>query len=204
MEKATTRYQAQVGAAIGYLGERGITAATAERWRLGVCSEPEPGHEASLGRLAIPYINRLGVIGIKFRCLAAHSCKAESCPKYLAPLGQEPYLYNVLAVETSAGTIHITEGELDAVALAETLGEPAVGVPGASAWRQHHPWHFRGFERVLVWADGDKAGQDLARMLRKELSTAEIVTMPDGHDVSSLLMQSGPDVIRKLAGEDDE
>lgn len=141
---------------------------------------------------------------MKFRCLADHDCKEAKCPKYLAPLGQEPYLYNVAAVDEEADTIHITEGELDAIVLATVLGQPVVGLPGANAWRPHHPWHFRGFARVLVWADGDKAGQDLARMLRKELSAAEIVTMPQGQDVTDVFVQLGAEGIIKLAGEDDE
>ncbi len=204
LEKATARYEGQIQIAHSYLEQRGLSVDMVARARLGVCSEPELGHESAVGRLAIPYTNRLGVIGIKFRCMADHVCKEHSCPKYLAPLGQEPYLYNVLAVDEEAATIHITEGELDAIVLAHVLGEPVVGVPGASAWRPHHPWHFRGFERVLVWADGDKAGQDLARMLRKELPAAEIVTMPAGADVNSIFYDGGPDAIRKLAGEDDD
>lgn len=204
LEKATARYEGQLELASGYLLARGIEVATARRWRLGVCSEPEVGHESAIGRLAIPYTNRLGVIGIKFRCMSGHVCKEHQCPKYLAPLGQELYLFNVTAVDDDGSTIHITEGELDAVVLAEVLGEPVVGVPGASAWRPHHPWHFRGFERVLVWADGDKAGQDLARMLRKELPAAEIVTMPQGCDVNSVYVERGAEAIRKLAGEDEE
>ncbi len=204
LERATARYQTTLTQAAGYLEQRGISLAMAEAARLGVCSEPEVGHEASLGRLSIPYINKAGVIGIKFRCMQTHICKEHNCPKYLAPLGQDIYLYNILAVEADASTIHITEGELDALVLAHVLSEPAVGVPGASSWKGHHPWHFRGFERVLVWADGDKAGQDLARLLRKEISAAEIVTMPDRHDVNSLYATQGPEALRKLAGEDDE
>lgn len=203
LERATVRYETQLPTVLGYLGARGITEAMARRHRLGVCSEPELGHESSVGRLAIPYTNRAGVIGIKFRCLRDHSCKAESCPRYLAPLGQEVFLFNVLAVEEDASTIHITEGELDAVVLAEVTGEPVVGCPGTGSWRPHHPWHMRGFERVLVWPDGDQAGTDWARMLRKDVSTAEIVTMPSGHDVTSLYTQAGADAIRRLAGDDD-
>lgn len=202
LERAATKYQQQVQLASGYLGARGITREVATRWRLGVCSIPEPGHEVGAGRLVIPYLNRAGVMGLKFRCIQAHDCKAEQCPKYLAPLGQEAYLFNVLAVESDASTIHVTEGELDAVVLCEALAEPVVGVAGASVWKPHHPWHFRGFERVLVWGDGDKAGRDWARMLHKELSTAEVVMMPEGHDVNSLFVTSGAEALRKLAGDD--
>ncbi len=204
LERATARYEASLPIANGYLQGRGITPEMARAARLGVCSDPEVGHEQSLGRLSIPYVNKAGVIGIKFRCIAEHNCKENNCPKYLAPLGQDVYLYNILAVEDEASTIHITEGELDALVLAHVLSEPAVGVPGASSWKGHHPWHFRGFERVLVWADGDKAGQDLARLLRKEIPAAEIVTMPERQDVNSLYVSHGADALKRLAGEDDE
>lgn len=204
LEKAVARYETELEIASGYLQERGIEPPVARRWRLGVCSEPEPGHEAAVGRLVIPYTNKLGVIAVRFRCLRDHSCKADNCPKYWGPLGQEAYLFDVLAVESDSPTIHITEGELDAVVLDQVLGEPVVGVPGTGSWKAHCPWHFRGFERVLVWGDGDKAGQDFARMLRKDLPAAEIVTMPNGHDVNSLYVESGAEALKKLAGDEDE
>lgn len=176
----------------------------AELWRLGVVASPEPGHENAIGRLCIPYINRAGVAAVKFRCLVNHDCKAEHCAKYTQPLGQETYLFNVLAVEDDATQIHITEGEFDAIILTSVLGEPAVGLPGATQWKQHYPWHFKGFDRVLVWPDGDKAGQDMASKVRKELPNAEIVGMPAGFDVTSLYLEAGEGALHKLAGEDEE
>lgn len=204
LEKATLEYEKNRDLATSYLSARGIDPLVAEKWRLGVVASPEPGHEHAAGRLSIPYTNRLGVIGLKFRCLIGHDCKAEKCPKYLQPLGQEDYLFNVLDVDEEGDTLHVTEGELDAIVLKAVLGEPVCGVAGATKWREHYPWHYKGWSRVLVWPDGDKAGDDLGSRFRKEVPAAEIVPMPQGHDITSLYVELGAEAIQKLAGKDDE
>lgn len=202
LDKATRSYQDSLGEADGFLKGRGIDAEVAGRFRLGVVGTPEPGHEPFVGRLSIPYVNKLGVVALKFRCIVDHDCREHRCQKYLNLPGQEILLYNVLATESDADTIHICEGEIDTIVLSTVLDAPAVGIPGAQGWQPHYPFHFKGFDRVLVWADGDKAGQELAAKIRKEMLNAEIVPMPRGHDVNSHYLESGPDGIRKLAGED--
>jgi len=204
LDKAVTAYQQNLETARGFLSARKISRELAQLWRLGVVVSPEVGHEPYVGRLCIPYVNKLGVVAVKFRCMADHDCKAENCPKYTQPAGQEVLLFNVLAVEDDADTIHICEGELDTMVLSSVLGEPAVGLPGASNWQPHYPFHFKGFDRVVVWADGDKAGKDMAGRVRKELINAEVVPMPQGHDVNSVFVELGVEGIRKLAGVEDE
>lgn len=203
LEKAVTRYQVELPRATAYLAARGISEATAELWRLGVVGSPETGHEFATGRLCIPYTNRLGIIGVKFRCLQRHDCRSESCPKYVYPLGQEAYLFNVLDTDDDGDTIHICEGELDTIVLKSVLQETVVGIPGVQNWKSHYPCHVKGFERVLVWADGDKAGQDFAAKIRKEVAAAETVPMPTGYDVSQIYSEMGAEAIRKLAGADE-
>lgn len=204
LDRAVTRYEQEITRAQTYLEARGIDLLTAQVWRLGVVYSPEPGHEHAVGRLVIPYQNKLGVFALKFRCLQQHDCKANSCPKYMAPLGQETHPYNILATEDDADTIHICEGELDTIILTGVLGEPVVGIPGVQNWKAHYPFHFKGFERVLAWPDGDKAGADFGLKIRKEIPAAEIVTMPSGHDVNSLLLDLGAEALRKLAGADED
>lgn len=204
LEKATTTYQTEVSKAQTYLEGRGFSDETILAARFGVVTSPEPGHEYAVGRLSIPYTNKLGVIGLKFRCIIGHDCKAENCPKYVIPMGQEEYLYGVLDVDEDADTLHVTEGELDRWILKQVLGEPTVGLPGASVWAPHHPWHFKGWSRVLCWADGDKAGQDMVRRVRKDVQSLESVPMPSGHDVNSLFLEQGADAIRRLAGLEEE
>lgn len=200
LERACSKYQSDLILADSFLNGRGVSLATAERWRLGVVSSPEPGHESAVGRLAIPYLNKAGVLAFKFRCISHTDCKAEGCTKYLCPDGQEKYLFNVAAVDSSQDIIHITEGEFDCIALTEGFGEPAVGVPGTGVWMSHWPYHFQSFARVIVWPDGDKAGKDWGNRMRKEIEGAEIVSMPPGKDVEGLLLEVGAEALRELAG----
>lgn len=204
LERATTVYEKELELALAYLTGRGISLETAREARLGVVTSPDPGHEHAKGRLSIPYMNKVGVIGLKFRCLIEHDCKAEGCPKYIIPNGQETYVYGVLDADADADTLHVTEGETDRLILKQVLGEPVIGWPGASVWEPHHGWHFRGWARVLGWPDGDKAGQDMARKFQKHVQNFESVPMPSGHDVNSLFLEMGAEAIRRLAGMEDE
>lgn len=209
LEKATVAYETELGLAIPYLIDRGISLETAHAARLGVVVSPEAGHEIAQGRLCIPYVNKIGVIGLKFRCLQGHDCKAVDCPKYIVPVGQDEYLYGLVDVDEDSDVIHICEGEIDRLIVKQVLGEPAVGIPGATKWggvpTAHWPWHFKGWGRVLCWADGDKAGRDMANRIRKDIANVEVVPIPSGHDVNSVFLELGAEAIRKLAGleEDD-
>jgi len=204
LEKATRNYQENLPEAIGYLQERGITETTARAARLGVVVSPEPGHEHAINRLSIPYVDKAGVYAIKFRCLVHEDCKPHGCVKYLGLPGQETSLYSVLDTDSTKDTIHITEGELDRLILTQVFtGEPVVALPGATQWKAHHPYHFSGFERVLIWADGDKAGQDLANRIRKDVRAAETIALPQGKDVTDMYLEFGADILRQMAGVDE-
>ena len=166
---------------------------------------PEPGHEHAINRLVIPYIDKRGVYALKFRCLEHEDCKPHGCSKYLSLPGQETSIYGVLDTDSTQDTIHITEGELDRLIISQVfVGEPVVALPGATSWKPHHVFHFGGFDRVLVWADGDKAGQDLGNRIRKDVRTAETIALPQGKDVTDVFLESGADVLRTMAGMDEE
>lgn len=205
LERAVALYQEHAAMAMAYLSGRGVAGELADAMRLGVVITPEAGHEFAAGRLVIPYLDMQGVYSLKFRCMIDHDCKAENCKKYLGLPGQEAGLYNVIDTESTADTIHIAEGELDTLILKQVFPEhPAVGLPGSSTWRPHHPFHFGGFERVLVWADGDQAGRHLGREIRKDVRAAEIVPVPDGFDATSLFLAIGAEGMRKMVGEEEE
>src|SRR6266481_4928822 len=108
LEKVTATYQTALPTrGTSYLSERGITdPALIEGLRFGVVDSPEPGHEKFANRLTIPYMDMLGVCGMKFRCMIPHDCKAENCPKYLALDGYELTLYNLVDADSTRDTIH--------------------------------------------------------------------------------------------------
>ena len=200
LEAAVTKYEAALETASPYLESRGIDLAAARRFRLGVVSDPEPGHESGRGRLAIPYLTKTGPVAIKFRCIRQHSCKEQWHAKYAAPTGQEVKLYNTKAFFADEDIIAITEGEIDALILTEYCRIPAVGVPGAGNWknRRHWPRMFSGYQKVLVFRDPDDAGEELAARIADSLMQATIIELPK--DVNETFIEQGADYIRQMAG----
>lgn len=199
LEKATAVYQESVELAGAYLNGRGITKAVAQQARLGVVSQPEIGHEQYAGRLAIPYITKTGVVDIRFRSL-----NADDEPKYLGLSGAVTKLYNVLDVERATDWIGVCEGEIDTLTLSRLCGIPSVGVPGVTSWKPHYTKLLADFERVYVFADGDKAGGDFTRSLIKEGLPVTIIQMPEGEDVNSCYTQFGAEYLRERMGLDNE
>jgi len=197
-EQAAASYVEQlVGdtAAQEYLTSRGITPQVAATFRLGVVREPLVGHDRFRGRLAVPYVTPAGVVNFTFRCLQPHDCKEQDCNKYLAT-SLDRNLYNVLALGTESQTIHIAEGELDALILT-MCGLPAVGVPGAENWQEHWGICLRDFAEVFVWSDGDSAGNKFAFKMEKELR-ARRVAIPRGKDVNSVFIDGGAGALHSL------
>lgn len=199
VEQATALYQTSVDQVAEKLAARGLTD-TKVSSRLGLVVDPLPGHEDMRGRLSIPYLTRTGPVALKFRCLKDHNCKQAGCPKYLGEKGEPPRLFNTLALSVPSPTLFVTEGELDALAVTSLVGVPAVGVPGASAWEPLWARAVPGYEQVVLLADGDTAGEQLAEAMAKCLDNFRFIRLPDGEDSSSLLMSEGVDAFRRRIG----
>lgn len=177
----------------------------AEHFRLGVVCSAEAPFEKFVNRLAIPYMDRLGPVGFQFRCIQQHDCKALSCDKYLQLDDQKVGFFNVTSLDSDEATAHICEGELDAVTLSQVVpGFPVVAIAGANKWLPHFPYHFTGFERVVVWADGDSAGKQMRRTIREQVSNSDFVTMPAGEDVNSIFCAKGASALRAMFEEEGE
>ena len=191
---ATQHYAESIYLAEDYLKNRGIPMAVARLASLGVVAEPEIGHEAFRGRLAIPYVTKSGVVDLRFRSL-----NPAVEPKYMGMTGAETKMYNVLDVERAGDWIGVCEGELDTITLSSCVGIPCVGVPGANSWKKHYTRLLADFERVFVFADGDQPGTEFARSLARELPVT-IVQLPDGEDVNSAYVKFGAAYIKEKAG----
>lgn len=185
LEAATARYQGHVGAAEDYLRGRGLWGLPADTHRLGVVANPYPGHEQFLGRLSIPYLSATGVVDIKFRAMNGEE------PKYLCLPGSETRMFSVVSVLGAGDFIAVCEGEMDAITL-NSIGIPAVGIPGVSNWKKHFNRILSDFDVVYVFADGDKPGQDFAKRLGHELRNVSVIQMSEGEDVNSTYCKDGP------------
>lgn len=204
MERLLTSWEMSLEQAASYLVSRAIGQPTAKQFRLGVVACPEPGYEQYVGRLAIPYIDRLGVCGFNFRCLIEHDCKECSCAKYKQLKDHKLGFFNVLSLaDSDAETVHVCEGEIDALTLSQVIkDEPVVALSGVSKWMPHFVFHLQGFERVLLWRDGDAAADKMVARFRSELKNLDVVDMPAGEDVNSLYCLKGPDGLKALCEGD--
>lgn len=194
LASAVRNYQENIYQAEDYLRGRGITIEVARLARLGVVAEPEVGHEAFIGRLAIPYITKTGIVDLRFRSL-----NPAVEPKYMGMTGAETKMFNVLDIERAGDWIGVCEGELDTLTMSRCIGIPCVGVPGANSWKKHYSRLLADFERVFVFADGDQPGKEFATSLARELPVT-IVQLPDGEDVNSAYVKYGAHFIKEKAG----
>lgn len=166
-----------------YLAQRGIDAATARTFGVGLY----PGPGLMSGRIVIPIHNQCGQ-------LVAYAGRATDSrpPKYKLPAGFRKglVLFNLLrAMATGSRTVILVEGYFDCIRVHQA-GFPwvvalmGVSLSGAqeSALRGH-------FDRVVVMLDGDAAGRAASEAITARLShrcAVEFVGVPDGSQPDQL------------------
>lgn len=160
---------------------------------LGYVADPLPGHEMFRGMLAIPYLRYSldtgwMVVSVRFRRLD------DGKPKYMTVAGDQPWLYNTLALIKHSPVVAITEGEIDAIT-AQVCGVPTVGVPGAQMWKPYFRELFLGYRDVFILADGDEPGMDFATKVASTIPGAKVIPSPPGEDVNSLVNKYGRDAL---------
>jgi DNA-binding transcriptional ArsR family regulator len=111
-----------------------------------------------------------------------------------------PILYGLwrLCEWTGSDTLYLCEGTSDTWTLwhAEL---PALGIPSATTWESEWWREVEGFERIVLIADADKAGKDLAKTLAKTCPDSlrervQVLQLPDGiKDANELWQQVDAD-----------
>lgn len=215
-------------AAASYLRGRGLSTGCADRFRLGLVVDPPVEHKDVTGRLAIPTIKRIGVVGFKFRCIDPVCLGANEDEENHDGHGkyqtyEKQSLYNVAALDNDLGFIALCEGELDAVTLDGECGIPAVGLVGVNSWHDHYYGLLKEFSRIWVFEDNDapkkrknckvcrdecrghNTGEDFGEFLADKFDQAVRVKLPlveEGKkvDVNRLFRAKGRDSVRGLIG----
>lgn len=195
LQRATQQYAAAVDQASGYLETRGLSVEEVGRFLLGVVTNPLPGHEAFINRLAIPYMTASGVVDIRFRAMNGEE------PKYMGMQGAKTTIYNTPAFFTDSKYICITEGEIDCLTMSVKTKHPTIGIPGANSWKPHYSKILDDYETVIVLADGDNAGSEFAKKIAREVPGTKILGLPEGEDVNSIFVQQGKDWLDERISE---
>jgi DNA primase len=183
--QAATEYAQHIHQAADYLATRGLSVEEARKFHIGVVDNPLPGHEGYKGKLVIPYITPSGVVDLRFRSIHGED------PKYIGLPGAKTTMFNAQSVLTADGYICVTEGEIDCITTVVKTGHPAVGIPGANNWKPYYSKILDDFDTVIVLADGDSPGLEFGKKISRELGNVNIVQMPEGHDVNSIVQQEG-------------
>ncbi len=183
--QATTEYAQHIHLAVDYLATRGLSVEEAKMFHLGVVHNPLPGHEGYKGKLVIPYTTPSGVVDLRFRSIQGED------PKYIGLPGAKTTMFNAQAVLNADSYICVTEGEIDCITVVTKAGHPAVGIPGANNWKPYYTKILDDFDTVIVLADGDTPGLEFGKKISRELGNVNIVQMPEGHDVNSIVIQEG-------------
>jgi DNA primase len=187
--QATQRYAAKIELATEYLLNRQLSVEEASIFHLGVVDDPLPGHDAYKGRLAIPYITPSGVVDIRFRAMHNED------PKYMGLVGAKTTMFNTQACFVADKYICVTEGEFDCIMMSVKTMHPTIGIPGANNWKPHYAKILDDFDTVIVLADGDAAGLEFGKKISRELGNVNIISMPEGEDVNSMMIKKGSDWI---------
>lgn len=170
-----------------YLTEtRGITEATLRTFHLGLVPDGDPDFGEYAGWITIPYLTPTGFVDVRFR-----NPDPSGKPKYKSQPGHSGRIFNPSAILQARDTLAIAEGEMDTIILNQ-VGIPAIGVPGASAWRKPFELAVHGFENIIICEDGDDsgAGQGLTATIVKGLDWAKTVRF-EGCDVNDYYLQHG-------------
>lgn len=199
MGKAAAKYAAAMTPEVAaYLKGRGIEKDAAIAAQLGVCGDPEPGHERFRGCLSIPYVLPVGVVALKFRRLEGDG------PKYDGPAGATLRLYNAGVLKDGGPVLAVCEGELDAVKVQQDLGIAAVATPGTN-WQPHWGRAMADFDRIIVVADSDakddgsNPGLKHAKRVAKAVE-GDLVVPPAGLDATDWLLRDGVEAVAREMG----
>lgn len=193
--QATQRYAGTIELATEYLSSRHLSVEEANIFHLGVVEDPLPGHEPYKGRLAIPYITPSGVVDIRFRAMHNED------PKYMGLVGAKTTMFNTKACFVADKYICVTEGEFDCIMMGVKTQHPTIGIPGANNWKPHYSKILDDFEIVIVLADGDAAGLEFGKKISRELGNVNIISMPEGEDVNSMMIKRGSDWVDERINE---
>jgi DNA primase len=178
--------------------ERHFSLETIDRFLLGGVVNPDVLDEDARGMISIPYNTPNGPVALRFR----RPPQRENGPKYWQHEHSNLTIFNTPAFFDSEETIAITEGEMDCITLVQA-GIPAVGIPGASAWKSHFELLFEGYSSVLICADNDDqgAGRKFAAKIAQKVPGPRVVLLPENHDVNSYYAEFGREALRDYLGE---
>ena len=182
-KKPKVKTEIPTGKVEKYLKLRGISKKT---WK-------NHNVKAKDGNIAFEYYHNGELVLIKYRTASKNK-------KYWQEGGGKPVLWEIDKVNINKPMI-ITEGEMDKLALHEAGLNNVVSVPFGSnnfEWLDHSWDKLEKLENIIIWADNDKAGQEMRDKLIKKLGAWRCqVVKTDYKDANILLYKEGKEAVKQ-------
>ncbi len=118
--------------------------------------------------------------------------------RYIGPAGHRPPLF---IIEGTKNTLHVVEGELNALSLQQVMGSDqcTLASPGAASEFSRHIGYYSQFSRIYLWVDKDPAGIANGWVTKETLTklgknvTLNVMDV----DFNQLLQDGGPELVLK-------
>jgi archaellum biogenesis ATPase FlaH/5S rRNA maturation endonuclease (ribonuclease M5) len=181
--------------ALTALEDRGIKRETIDYFKVGVTTEPN-GHAGPIPFWSFPYWTDRDEVGlVKYRSVPPHEKELKR------EKDMESVLYNQRAIDYSAKSIVICEGEIDTMAVWQSGCTNVIGVSiGAKSFRNEWVKILEGFDDVVLIFDQDDAGREgrdeVVRRLGEE--RVRLVDLPTGMDANDVLQEMGGAVLNRM------
>ncbi len=141
----------------------------------------------------IPYRDAAGEeVAVRYRIAATGD-------KFRWNKGAKLIPYGLDRLDRTRGYVHIVEGESDC----HTLwyhGEPALGVPGATTWKDAWQDYLQGLT-VYIWQELDFGGLTMMKDLARSLPNAMLIKAPTAYKDPSAAHLGGEDIPAFMARE---
>ncbi len=198
--------------AVDFLRRRGIVRPTAKRFQLGHFKRTY-GRNCKGDTLTLPFLSEGKVYGIKYRKLKPRPCPnckgktnggiCETCygsgedksDRFTRYPGDESILFNRDSVR--GDYVIITEGEIDAISVAQILGEEASVVSGTAGGKKFdQPDWIATVDKadvIYLCFDSDAAGKEFAGQIAKRLNQegpkCRLILLPGVKDVNEWMVR---------------
>ena len=181
-----------------YIPKRGLKVETLKKYNYQINQTYSPTCDVHIA----PYYDETGV-------MCAQHLRYEDDKSKMPFKGSNPSRMQMFGQQLFAAgqkRLVITEGEIDAMSVYQTLGSswPVIGVPGANRTTKcisANLEYVESFDEVILFFDNDEAGRKATEEALKVLSYGKakfIKEFPlDCKDANDILIKKGPDELRK-------
>lgn len=121
--------------------------------------------------------------------------------RWLSPRGASSIPYNLPALEDrTIRAVVVCEGPGDTITATRAIrndpGIVAIGIPGASSWRDDYAQLIRGLD-VVIASDNDEAGEQLEHSITRAIPSARRAEFT-AHDLTEQALEWGIESVREL------